>query len=140
MIAQLHDHIVNELGHSSRTDTIFVVTAVVFNLIVLGINSAVSLGAAEANAGPVNDIVLAVFITMTILLNLIAISALLLGRRTRSLLLDGLVQMYRDEKVEKYYAPLLISNYGRRYLLFSGVVLTLALTAIVVPLLIRFMN
>ncbi|MCA9918398.1 MAG: hypothetical protein KC445_10630 [Anaerolineales bacterium] len=37
MLNELHNHIVNELGQSSRTDTIFVVTAVVFNLIVLGV-------------------------------------------------------------------------------------------------------
>jgi hypothetical protein len=47
MLDKIHDHIVSELGHSSRTDTIFVVTAIVFNLVVLGINSGVSAAAAE---------------------------------------------------------------------------------------------
>ena len=139
MLNQLHDHIVSELGHSSRTDTIFVVTAVVFNLIVLGINSGVSTAATESNASAANDLVLAAFIIMTILLNSIAISALFLGRRTRSLLLNGLVTMYHDNDVETYYDPLLVSNYGTRYLLFAGVIITLALTAIVVPLIIRFL-
>ena len=37
MLGQVHDHIVSELRESSRTDTIFVLTAIVFNLIVLGI-------------------------------------------------------------------------------------------------------
>ncbi len=36
MLTEVHDHIINELGQSSRTDTIFVVTAIIFNLIVLG--------------------------------------------------------------------------------------------------------
>ena len=139
MLNQLHDHIVSELGHSSRTDTIFVVTAVVFNLIVLGINSGVATSATESNASAANDLVLAAFIIMTILLNSIAISALFLGRRTRSLLLNGLVTMYHDNDVETYYDPLLVSNYGTRYLLFAGVIVTLALTAIVVPLIIRFL-
>ena len=39
MLERLHEHVVNELGQSSRTDTIFVVVAVIFNLIALGINS-----------------------------------------------------------------------------------------------------
>ena len=139
MQEQVHDHIVSELGHSSRTDTIFVVTAVVFNLIVLGINSGVSVAAVEGGSSSVNDVVLAVFIAMTVLLNVIAVAALTLGRRTRRLLLGGLVAMYRDNEVDKYYDTALMANYGVRYALFAGVIVTLALTAIVVPLIIRFL-
>jgi hypothetical protein len=80
-----------------------------------------------------------VFNNMTVLLNAIAVGALLLGRRTRSLLLEGLVGMYRDNNAEKYYSPSLLSNYGVRYLLFGAVIITLALTSIVVPLIIRFL-
>lgn len=137
MLEQVHDHIVSELGHSSRTDTIFVVTAVVFNLIVLGINSGVAASAAE-DASTSNDLILAVFIGMTLLLSIISVAALILGRRTRSLLMNGLVTMYHDNDVDKYYDPSLLSSYGTRYLLFVGVIATLALTAIVVPLIIRF--
>jgi hypothetical protein len=55
------------------------------------------------------------------------------------MLLSGLIAMYHDNDVEKYYDPSLVSNYGTRYLLFGGVIITLALTAIVVPLIIRFL-
>ncbi len=139
MLNQVHDHIVSELSQSSRTDTIFVVTAIAFNLIVLGINSGVADAASGRSGDTVNDIVLIVFIIMTLLINAIAISALNLGKRTRQMLLDGLVSMYRDNEVEKYYSPSLMSNYNARYLLFSGVIGTLALTAIAVPLIIRFL-
>jgi len=139
MKKQVHDHIVDELGQSSRTDTIFVVTAVLFNLIVLGINSGVSLAATERNAAASNDVILAVFIVMTLLLNAVAVTALIFGMRTRRTLLNGLVTMYHDNEVDKYYDPSLMSNYGVRYLLFAGVIVTLALTAIIVPLIIRFL-
>jgi len=139
MLKQVHDHIVSELGHSSRTDTIFVVTAVMFNLIVLGINSGVSIAAAEEGTSATNDLILGVFITMTVLLNVIAVAALILGRRTRRMLLSGIVAMYQDNKVDKYYNRSLLAGYGVRYLLFAGVVVTLALTAIIVPLVIRFL-
>ncbi len=139
MLNRVHDHIVSELSQSSRTDTIFVVTAIAFNLIVLGINSSVADAASGRSGDTVNDIVLIVFIIMTLLINAIAISALNLGKRTRQMLLDGLVSMYRDNEVEKYYSPSLMSNYNARYLLFSGVIGTLALTAIAVPLIIRFL-
>ena len=148
MLNQVHDHIVNALGESSRTDTIFVLTAIVFNLIVLGINSSVSLGAIEEQSatyeqtlsGATLDLILAVFIVLTVVLNVVAVAALVLGRRTRRTLLGGLVAMYQDNDVDKYYDPSLMSNYGVRYLLFTGVIATLAVTAIVVPLIIRFAN
>ncbi len=140
MLGQVHDHIVKELGESSRTDTIFVLTAIIFNLIVLGINFGVASEAALGDSDATYDIILAIFIVMTALLNLVAMVALVVGRRTRRVLLDGLVEMYRDNDVDKYYEPSLISNYGARYLLFAGVIAILAVTAIVVPLIIRFTN
>ena len=133
MLGQVHDHIVRELGESSRTDTIFVLTAIVFNLIVLAVNFGVATEAATEGGAATYDIILAVFIAMTVLLNLVAVAALVLGRRTRRILLGGLVAMYRDNDVDKYYEPTLMSNYGVRYLLFAGVIATLAVTAIIVP-------
>ena len=146
MLGQVHDHIVRELGESSRTDTIFVLTAIVFNLIVLAVNSGLATAGVEERAGyptevqlaaPTYDILLVVFIGMTLLINAVAVGALVLGRRNRSTLLGGLVAMYRDNEVDKYYDPSVVSNYGVRYLLFGSVIVALALTAIAVPLIIR---
>jgi hypothetical protein len=139
MIDKIHDHIVSELGHSSRTDTIFVVTAIIFNLIVLGVNSAISGAAVDSDETFVADLVLVAFIVMTLLINTISVIALNLGRRTRKMLLDGLVSMYQDHDADQYYNLALISNYGVRYFLFGGVIITLALTAIIVPLIVRTM-
>lgn len=138
MLGQVHDHIVSELRESSRTDTIFVLTAIVFNLIVLGINFGVATEAANEGDAATYDIILAVFIVMTVALNVLAVAALALGRRTRQMLLRGLVEMYRDNDVDRYYDPSLMSNYGVRYLLFTGVIAALSATAIVVPLIVRF--
>ena len=89
MLGQVHDHIVSELRESSRTDTIFVLTAIVFNLIVLGINFGVASEAANGESDANYDIILAVFIVMTVALNVLAVAALALGRRTRQMLLRG---------------------------------------------------
>ena len=146
MLGQVHDHIVRELGESSRTDTIFVLTAIVFNLLALAVSSGMAVAAVEERAGTYSevnlaaqtyDILLGVFIGMTLLINAVAVAALVLGRRNRRTLLDGLVAMYRDNEVDRYYDPSLVSNYGVRYLLFGGVIVSLALTAIVVPIIIR---
>ena len=138
MLGQVHDHIVSELRESSRTDTIFVLTAIVFNLIVLAINFVVATEAANEGDAATYDIILAVFIVMTVVLNVLAVAALALGRRTRQMLIRGLIEMYRDNDVDRYYDPALMSNYGVRYLLFTGVIAALSATAIVVPLIIRF--
>lgn len=139
MLNQVHDHIVNELGHSSRTDTIFVITAIVFNLVVLGINSAVAASASDARNSAAPDSVLTVFVLMTLLVNAIAVTALYIGRRTRRRLLEGLISMYSDNDVDKYYNPSLLSDYGSRYLLFTAVIILLAVTSILVPLIVRFL-
>ena len=140
MLEKVHQHIVSELRQGARTDTIFVVTAVVFNLIVLGINSAVAGDAASQRGdSSTNDLILTVFIVMTLLVNGIAVAALYVGKQTRSKLLRGLLTMYRDNDVDKYYDSSLLANYDRRYLLFTGVIFCLAITAIVVPLIIRIL-
>jgi hypothetical protein len=71
------------------------------------------------------------------LVNGISIAALFFGRQTRNKLLNGLLAMYRDNDVDRYYDPSLLTNYGKRYLLFTGVIVSLALTAIAVPLIVR---
>ena len=138
MLNQVHEHIIGELNQGARTDTIFVVTAVLFNLIVLGVNSAVASEASSAGADASSDLILAVFIGMSLIVNGISIAALFFGRQTRTKLLNGLLSMYRDNNVEQYYDASLLGNYGKRYLLFTGVILALAATGIAVPLIVRF--
>ena len=137
MLEKLHDQITSELGQSSRTDTIFVVTAIVFNLVVLGINSALSDTAADENTLQSN-LIFMVFVVVTLLINTASLTALLIGRRTRHKLLSGIIKMYKDNKIDQYYPEELLNAYGNRYLLFAAVIILLGITAIVVPLIIRY--
>jgi hypothetical protein len=137
MLEKLHDQITNELGQSSRTDTIFVVTAIVFNLVVLGINSALSDTAADENSLQSN-IIFMVFIIVTLLINAASLTALLIGRKTRGRLLSGIIKMYKDNEIDQYYPEEQLKAYGARYLLFAAVIVLLGITAIVVPLIIRY--
>ena len=138
MLKQVHGHITSELQQNARTDTIFVVAAILFNLIVMGINSGVAGEAATANANSSNDLILVVFIVMSLLINSIAVTALNFGKKNREKLIHGLLDMYQDNDVAKYYNESLMTGYGKRYLLFTGVIISLALTGIIVPLIIRF--
>ena len=139
MLDRVHQHIVNELQQSSRTDTVFVVTAVVFNAIVLAINSSVASSAVSDKPNSSDDVVLAVFIVMAIVLNCIAIAALYTGKNTRHKLLEGLLSMYRDNAVDKYYDSSLLTNYRKRYFFFTAVIASMVIMSTVVPLLIRFL-
>jgi len=139
MIEKVHEHIINELQQSTRTDTIFVVTAVLFNLIVLGINSAVAGNAVSEHAKASDDFILSIFILMTLVVNIISIRALSTGKNTRGKLLQGLLSMYKDKQVDKYYDATLLSNYDKRYFSFTVVILCMAMTSVVVPLVIRLL-
>jgi hypothetical protein len=88
---------------------------------------------------PADDLILGVFIVITLAINALALTAILLGRRTRSQLLQGLIDMYNDTDVARYYNPDLLANYGTRYLLFAGVIALLGITAIVIPLITRLL-
>jgi hypothetical protein len=138
MLEKVHEHIVSELHQGARTDTIFVIPAIVFNLIVLAVNSAVASDAADSYNATSSDIVMIVFIILLVIVNVIAITALTVGKTTRFKLLTGLLKMYEDNQVSQYYDVSLLTNYNRRYTLFTVVILGLAITAVSVPLIIRY--
>ena len=139
MLAKVHEHIVGELNQGARTDTIFIISAIVFDFIVLGINSGIASNATSRHSDPSNDILMVVFIILVLIVNTITVTGLTLGKQTRNKLLSGLIQMYTDKEVAQYYEGSLLANYNKRYTLFTIIVACLAATAIVVPLILRFL-
>ena len=133
MIERVHEHIISELGTNTRTDTIFVLTAIVLNLITLGINS----GFASSETNGTATIVMFTFVALLIVVNFVVELGLIRGRQMRKKLLSGLLKMYKDQGVEGYYDPSLLSDYKTRYNLFMLTVLFTGLVAIVVPFVIR---
>jgi len=138
MIEKVHQHIINELQQGARTDTIFVLTAVLFNLIVLAVNSGVASSAVSDNPKTSDDVILMIFIFLIAIVNVVSVRALTTGKKTRTLLIQGLLSMYRDNEVDKYYDSSLLANYDKRYLSFTIVILCIAFIAVLVPLTIRF--
>lgn len=133
MIERVHEHIIAELQQNTRTDTVFILAAILLNLLALGINSGVA-------SGRDNDvtmwIVFFTFVCLVIVVNFVAEIGLLKGRQTRVKLLTGLLKMYRDQGVEGYYDASLLSNYNIRYNLFLLTVIVTGLIALIVPLVI----
>jgi len=139
MLTQLHDHMVGEVQQSARTDTVFFITGVIFNLVVLGVNWAV---AQPHNGGhsATNDAILAVLIVVTLGVNALSLRALSSGKDRMQRLLSGLAAIYADAGVEKYYDPALRASYRSRYTAFMGVLSLLAAAALVVPLIQRLIS
>lgn len=138
MLEQLHEHINEELRVNTRTDTIFVITAIVFNFVMLAISSIQAGEAADAyNVNTTTPtIVLIITMMVTIIVTGITIVGLYTGRATRQKLTNGLLQMYKDAEINQYYDESLLTNYMRRYVMFTTIIALLGVTAILIPLVI----
>ncbi len=135
MIERVHEHIITELQQNTRTDTIFIITAIILNLITLGINSGIAGGSDREGT---KWIVFFTFIALVIVINFVAEIGILRGKQTRIKLITGLLKMYKDKGVEGYYDPTLLSNYSTRYNLFLLTALFTGIIAIVVPIVLTF--
>ena len=134
MLEQLHNHITKELEQNTKTDTIFILTSIVLNLITLAVNS----GMIEKSRTEQSALmVMFIFVVLIIVVNLVVIIGLIKGRQTRVKLTNGLIQMYKDQNVSKYYDETLLGNYNVRYNLFLMVVVCTGLIASVVPFIMR---
>jgi len=134
MIERVHEHIIGELNTNTRTDTIFVLTAIILNLISLGVNSGIASGRDNNSTA---TIVMFTFVVLILVVNFVAEIGLIRGRQMRRKLLDGLLKMYKDQGVEGYYDASLMGDYKMRYNLFMLAVLVTGIIAIVIPFIIR---
>lgn len=134
MIEHVHTHITKEMEQNTKTDIIFILTSIILNLITLAINSGLVEKSRTENS---SLIVMFVFVILIILVNIVVIIGLLKGRQTRMKLANGLLTMYRDQNVAKYYDETLLSNYNIRYTLFIFVVVCTGVIATIVPFILR---
>ena len=130
MLERVHQHIIAELQQNTRTDTVFVLTAIFLNLLTLAINSAVAAG--DDNSAT-EWTVFFIFLSLLVVVNFIVMVGLVRGKQTRIKLINGLLRMYKDQGVEGYYDASLLSNYATRYDLFLFATVFTGLVAIVVP-------
>ena len=134
MIEYVHKHITSELNQNTRTDTIFILTSIFLNLITLAANSGMS---KESRTDASTLTVMFVFVSLIVIVNMVVVIGLIKGKGTRRKLLNGLIEMYKDQKVEKYYDASLLGNYDLRYNLFILVVVFTGVIAAIVPFILR---
>ena len=134
MLEHVHKHITSELNQNTKTDIIFILSAIILNLIILAVNSSF---VDKSRGDDTYMIIMFLFVALLILLNLVVIFGLLKGKQTRAKLINGLMKMYQDQNVDKYYDSSLLGNYSTRYNLFMMVVVLTGLIGIVVPFVMR---
>lgn len=135
MIEQVHNHIISELQQNARTDTVFILAAILLNLISLGINSAI---ASNSRTQTNLFIVMFILVALVLVVNFIVIFGLLKGKQTRFKLISGLLKMYKDQNVDGYYDSTLLINYNVRYNLFIFAVVFTGAIAIAIPFITRW--
>jgi hypothetical protein len=134
MIEYVHKHITSELQQNTRTDIIFIITAILLNLLALGINSALAEGSRDETD---LFVVMFVIVALVLVVNAIVIIGLLKGKQSRGRLINGLVKMYDDQNVAGYYDKSLLVNYNTRYNLFILTVVFIGAIAIAIPFIVR---
>jgi hypothetical protein len=134
MIEYVHNHITKELEQNTKTDIIFILSSIILNLITLAVNSGLVEKSRTENSSLA---VMFVFIVLIVLVNIVAIMGLIKGRQTRVKLITGLLAMYRDQNVSKYYDESLLGNYNIRYNMLILVVVCTGVIATIVPFILR---
>jgi len=127
MLDKIHAHILDELKINARTDTIFIISAILINFLTLAINT----GIASSSRGDI--IVMFCFVILAVVVCVVSEIGLIRGRQASAKLINGLIEMYKDNGVEKYYNPSLLKHYRLRYNSFLIVILVTGIIAIVVP-------
>jgi hypothetical protein len=122
------------MNQNTRTDTIFILTSIFLNLITLAVNSGM---VKDSRTDTSSLIVMFVFVSLIVIVNFVVVIGLIKGKATRKKLLNGLIEMYRDQKVDKYYDASLLGNYDLRYNLFILVVVFTGIIATIVPFILR---
>ncbi len=145
---RLHGEISTELEQTTKTDKTTVVVAIVLNIIFLLANMAFASGAWSTNYDYRNDGSFAtstefnfslfaaflILLGVTIAFNFFVVRALSKGVERRVKLTEGLVKMYQEEGLDKYYDPAIIQGYQSRYGLYKNIVLIMGILAVAIPL------
>ncbi|AHC14150.1 hypothetical protein L21SP2_0725 [Salinispira pacifica] len=130
MIEQLHNHMILELKLNERDNSVFVLSGILLNLVILAINSALS-GESDPDIFPI----MLIFALLSVGYSCIAALGVIRGRRNRLMLTQGLLKMYEDQGLSAYYDHRLIDNYNGRYILLVAALILTGAVSVSVPFL-----
>jgi Na+-driven multidrug efflux pump len=129
---RMQEQITIELEQSARTDSTVVRTAILLNMILLAANSSVA--AAASGEGGAVLMILMVLIAVVIVINVVVARALSRGKERRVKLTEALKKLFQEGGMDEIYDSTLIEGYKTRYDMFTTVVISLGVAAVVIPL------
>lgn len=132
MIEAIQKHLMSELDRSGRADTVFVVSGVLFNILVLFVNWIQASSIAEGRG---NLMIYLIFAAGSLLISGTALLALINSRRICNSVHTALQQIYSDTNVAQYLPSGLSTLGNKRFILSFIVVGGTGLLAVVIPLL-----
>lgn len=114
----IHKHLLSELDRSNKSDTVFIIAGVAFNLLVLFVNWILG-GELSRDRG--NILIFGLFITGTVVVTTSILLALINSNKICSRIHGALDQLYEDENVSQYM-PQGLGALGRKRFVLSFVV------------------
>ncbi len=132
MIEAIHKQLMFELDRAGRADTVFIVSGVLFNILVLFVNW---VQASELSDGRGNLMIYLLFTAGSLLISCTVLLALINSRRICTAIHAALQQIYTDQNVAQYLPSGLIAMGNKRFVLSFIVVGGTGLLAVIIPLL-----
>lgn len=129
MLKEMHEHLLKELEQNKQVNTIFLILGIVFNLMMLAINSA-------AQSSKDNSFII-IFFVLGIIVSSIAIIILYKNMQTRNKITNGLYMMYENNNVSKYYDKSIMKNENTNSKLEIAVIIVTCVTSIIIPILLK---
>ncbi len=130
MIEKVHDYLVYELDRSSKSDTVFVISAVLFNILVMFINWA---QASSIAAGRGSIAIFGIFLVGVLFVSGAALIALVNSKRICIRCHEALEKIYENEGVSDYFPKNMAILGNKRFVLSFIVVAGTGLIATLVP-------
>lgn len=136
MIEAIHKHLLSEIDRAGRSDTIFVLAGVSFNLLVLFINWVQADILSKSHKGLMIDslFIFIIFMVGTLVVSSACLLTLISSRKICNRCHEALMLIYKDMNVSKYM-PEGISYLGNKRFILSFIVVSgTSLIAVVIPL------
>jgi hypothetical protein len=141
MLSSLHDFLVKELSTCTRNTISYINWATIFFLVSLILNSITgSILISSSNHEYYKEIIFLMCIISTGIVNIVCIIGIILNYKKANEVHSALMQIYIDNKVEKYIEKLIPNNMQIRYLLPSLLVGIYLIISIFIPLLLVLYN
>ena len=145
MKEKIHEQISHELKAATRLDIIITITAIIVSLILFSVSMIFAQGTTDSIYGllgltqkttviTASVIVMFVSVVANIAVVFCAVRALLKNKKLRAELNEGLVKLYKDSKVDKYYDGSIFKGYETRYNLFASMLIAVGAVSVIAPL------